>query len=89
MLLAALMMLQPAIGRFPFPADVFYGELATFVAWTMCLPLVAWDVFSRGRIHLATAIGVTVLAAEHLIRIAVWRTDAWHGFAGWIVAAVT
>jgi hypothetical protein len=89
MLLATLVMLQPAIGRFPFPTDVFYGELATVVAWAMCLPLVAWDVFSRGRIQWATAIGVTVLAAEQLIRIAVWRTDEWQMLAAWVVGALS
>jgi hypothetical protein len=89
MLLATVVMLQPAVGRLPFPPDVLYGELTTLIAWLFALPLVAWDLSSRGRIHPATAIGVTVLACEHVIRLAVWRTDAWHGFAAWLVAVLT
>jgi hypothetical protein len=89
MLLATVLLLQPAIGRLPLPPDALYGELATFVAWTLCLPLVAWDLFSLGRVHRATLIGVTVLAAEQFIRIAVWHTDEWHAVAAWLTAALT
>lgn len=81
MLLAAVLLLQPAVGRLPLPRDVLGGELAALLAWVMALPLVAWDVRSRGRVHAATAIGVTALAAEQLLRIATWRTDAWEALA--------
>ena len=44
------------------------------------------DLKSRGRIHRASLIGLAILGGEHLIRLAIWQTEAWHGFAGWLVA---
>jgi hypothetical protein len=85
MLVAAVQMLQPAVGRLPLPPDVLGGELGTLVAFLMVTPLIVWDLARRGRLHKATAIGVAILAGEQLFRIAVWRTQAWQGFAGWIV----
>jgi hypothetical protein len=89
MLLATILLLQAAIGRLPFPLDVLNGELPTLVGLAMSLPLVAWDLISRGRVHPATIFGVGLLAAEQVFRLLVWRSEAWHDFAGWIVAAVT
>jgi uncharacterized membrane protein YozB (DUF420 family) len=89
MLFATILLLQAAIGRLPFPPDVLYGEIPTIVAWSMSLTVVAWDLISRGRVHPATIFGAGLLAAEHVFRLLVWRSDAWHDFAGWIVAAVT
>lgn len=88
MLLATILMLQPAIGRMPMPATPLAGETGTLVAFLMVLPLIGWDLFQRGRLHKATMIGVAVLAAEQLLRMAVWRTDAWQSFAGWLVGVL-
>lgn len=85
MLLAAVQMLQPAVGRLPWP-PALGGELGTLAAFLMVLPLIAWDLSQRGRLHKATAIGVAVLGGEQLFRIAMWRTEAWQGFAAWLVA---
>lgn len=87
MLLATILMLQPAIGRMPWP-QALGGELGTLMAFLMVLPLIAWDLARRGRPHRATMIGVAVLAAEQLLRIALWRTEEWQAVAGWIVGAV-
>jgi hypothetical protein len=86
MLLATILMLQPAIGRMPWP-PALGGELGTLIAFAMVLPLIAWDLAQRGRPHRATTIGVAVLAAEQLLRIAVWRTEEWQAAAGWIAGA--
>jgi hypothetical protein len=87
MLLATILMLQPAIGRMPWP-PALDGELGTLMAFLMVLPLIAWDFVQRGRPHRATMIGVAVLAAEQLLRIALWRTEEWQAVAGWIVVAL-
>lgn len=87
MLLATILMLQPAIGRMPWP-PALGGELGTLMAFLMVLPLIAWDMVQRGRLHRATLIGVTVLGAEQLLRITVWRTEEWRAVAGWIAGAL-
>lgn len=88
MLLATVMMLQPAIGRMPVPG-LLNGEFGTLIAFLMVLPLVVWDFAQRGRLHPASAYGIVLLAAEHVLRLALWETAAWQSFAGWLVGALT
>jgi hypothetical protein len=87
MLLATLLMLQPAIGRMPMLLETPIGpELNALAAWACSFALVAWDLASRGRVHRVSAIGIAVLAAEQLVRLAIWRTQWWLDFAAWVVA---
>ncbi len=89
MLLATVLMLQPAIGRLPTLIATPIGpEFNALVAWAFSLALVAWDLASRGRVHRASVIGIAVLAGEQLFRLAIWRTEAWLAFAAWVVAAL-
>jgi hypothetical protein len=89
MLIATILMLQPGIGRLPIPETPVGPELLTLIAFLGVLPLWLWDLAQRGRIHKATAIGTAVLAGEQLFRMAVWRTEAWQSFAGWVVGALS
>lgn len=89
MLLGTCVLLQAALGRIHlFPPDFLAGEGMTLVAWLATFPLLIWDVATRGRPHVATLIGIGVLAAEQLLRLAVWNTDGWHAVARWIVSVV-
>lgn len=89
MLFATLLMLQPGIGRMPVLLETPIGpEFNTLAAWALSLTLIVWDLASRGRVHRASAIGVSVLAAEQIVRLAVWRTEWWQGFAGWLVGVL-
>jgi hypothetical protein len=90
MLCATLLMLQPGIGRIPLPSTtIFGGELTTLIAFLLATPLLAWDFVQRGRPHLATLIGLGALAAEQLVRLAIWRSEPWLEAAGFIVGALT
>ncbi|MGZ5988056.1 MAG: hypothetical protein ACXWLZ_03290 [Rhizomicrobium sp.] len=54
--------------------------------WTtvaLVLPLVAWDLYSRKRIHPATAIGAVALLVEGPLREMISHTHAWLAFAKW------
>jgi hypothetical protein len=89
MLLGTCVLLQAALGRFqPFPPDFLAGEGMTLIAWSLSLLLLGWDVASRGRPHVATLIGIGVLGAEQLLRLALWNTEGWHAVARWIVATL-
>ncbi len=81
MLLATIGMLQPAIGRMTFPFELLGPETNALVAFLMATPLIAWDAFQRRRIHPATMFGISILAAEQLIRVATWHTAGWQSFA--------
>jgi hypothetical protein len=49
MLCATLIMLQPSVGRMPFPSTtIFAGELTTLIAFLLATPLLAWDSCSAG-----------------------------------------
>jgi cation transport ATPase len=86
MLCATLIMLQPSVGRMPFPSTtIFAGELTTLIAFLLATPLLAWDLVQRGRPHMATLIGLGALAAEQLVKLAIWRTETWQEVAGLIV----
>jgi uncharacterized membrane protein YozB (DUF420 family) len=74
MLCATLIMLQPSVGRMPFPSTtIFAGELTTLIAFLLATPLLVWDYVQRGRPHTATLIGLGALAAEQLVKLTIWR----------------
>ena len=89
MLCATLLMLQPGVGRMPLPDTSLGMELGTLIAFLLATPLLAWDIVQRGRPHAATLIGLGALGAEQLVRLAIWRTEAWLDVAGFIVRGLT
>lgn len=81
MLILALLMLEPAIGRFPiFPPSFASQYIGAFLAWAMIVPLVLWDRRSRGDLHWMTMLGLLVTGAVLVLRFSVWTTVGWHGF---------
>lgn len=89
MLCATLLMLQPSIGRLPTIAQTPLGpEINVLVAWACSLALIAWDLASRGRVHWASGVGIGLLALDQVARVALWQTEGWRGFAGWLVGVL-
>ena len=81
MLVLALLMMEPAVGRFPiFPPGFFGQYAAAFVAWALILPLVVWDRRTRGDLHWVTMLGLFVTAAVLVLRFSIWMTAGWHDF---------
>lgn len=81
MLILALLMMEPAIGRFPIFQPSFIGQYAAaFIAWAMIVPLVIWDRRSRGELHWVTLLGLFVTSAVLLLRFSIWTTVGWHAF---------
>jgi hypothetical protein len=89
MLCATGIMLQPGVGRMEF-LPLFLGPETTAILAVLLLaiPLLAWDYAQRGRPHPASLIGLSVLAGQQLVRMAVWENPTWHAAAGWIVKAL-
>jgi uncharacterized membrane protein YozB (DUF420 family) len=82
MLLAALQMMEPAIGRLPLaPPGMGSQALASGLTWLTILPLVIWDRRSLGRVHAVTLLGAFVTGGALLLRYAVWQTEGWQKLA--------
>jgi hypothetical protein len=83
MLLAAMTMLMPAFARWPGDLIGKLGIVGVFaVGDAFLLPLAAWDLRSRGRLHPVTLWGGLALVASQPLRLAISGTAAWTAFAG-------
>jgi hypothetical protein len=90
MLLATIGLLDAAVIRWPF------GDMTAGVAgllWTrtdLCVdlflvPMIAWDLMSRGRVHRVTLFGGLAVIVTQPLRLMVSQTSAWVSLAGWAV----
>jgi hypothetical protein len=84
MVLATISILVAPIAGLPFRIlaagpPAFFGLTDLFL-----LPRVAYDLFSRGRIHRATAGGAIAILASQPLRLMLGGTPAWLAFATWL-----
>jgi hypothetical protein len=80
-ILATISILSAPIARLPFGIlqagpPAFFGLADAFL-----LPCVLYDLFSRGRVHSATAWGAIVIVASQPLRLMLGGTTLWHAFA--------
>jgi hypothetical protein len=82
MLLASINLITAAIARWPGANAVgpplFFGLTDLFL-----VPIVIWDLKSRGRVHPATLWGGLVTVVSQPLRLVVSGTPAWLAFARW------
>lgn len=91
MLLATICLLPPAVGRWPLPQAAYVvGVPASFFALAdlAIVPLIAWDLISRGRIHRATLWGGLAIVLSLPLRYAVVGTATWLAIADGAFALV-
>jgi hypothetical protein len=83
MILGTIAIAGPAINRWPFPQEI---RLPATMAVYSLLPLlvVAYDLWSRRRIHRSTAIATTLILTAMLTLVPVASLPIWHGFVAWI-----
>lgn len=78
MLGAMLLLMDPAIGRFPIVPPVLGGfAFLNLLAVATFIPLVVHDRRMLGRIHPATLLGLSLAVAMHLVRLAFLATGSW------------
>jgi hypothetical protein len=83
MLIAMIAILSPATGRIHWPAALM-GPVSDFVIPDLfLLPLIAWDLITRRRLHPATIFGGLLLIGSQVVRTVISGTDAWLQFAQW------
>lgn len=82
MLCAALLFMEPAIGRMPLAPPVLPGfAFLLFLALLTYVPLILWDRRSLGRLHWATKLGVGLAALHSVLVILALATPGWEKFA--------
>jgi len=88
MLLGSISLLEAAVARWPIdgllaPSFVPLFSGAELLTDLFLLPLVLWDLYSRGRLHPATLWGGLALIAAQPLRILLSQTEGWLAFARW------
>lgn len=87
MLLATIAILPPAIARWVLLLGL--GPPVVFAVATLFLvPLVVWDLKTRGRLHPVTLWGGLLLAVSGPLRLLISRTDGWLVVADGLVGLV-
>lgn len=85
MLLSTIAILPAAVARLPFAfvetggPFVFFGLSDLFI-----LPLLVFDIITRGRPHRATLLGGAFIVISHPLRMVIGGTQVWLAFATWI-----
>jgi len=84
MLVATIALLDAAIGRWPIAFIQHHPFWVTVLCTYAFLGLlVAYDVWSTGRLHRATIWAAAFLIAVQQVRVPLGQTVAWHAFATW------
>lgn len=86
MLLASIVMLQAAVARWPFAfltaaSPIPLLEVPILVTDVFLVPLIAWDVASRGRLPPVTLWGTLTILTTQAVRMPLASTTAWQAFA--------
>jgi hypothetical protein len=85
MLLATITLLPAAVARIPLHfietggPFIFYGLTDLFI-----IPMLVYDLATRGRPHRATVLGGALLVISHPLRMIIGTTNAWIAFATWL-----
>lgn len=88
MLIASISLLAAALARWPVLHGM--GPMAFFGATDLFLiPLIVWDLKSRGRLHPATIWAGSLLVLSQPLRLALAGTALWMSFARWAVGLVS
>jgi hypothetical protein len=87
MLLATIAVLPPAIARWVLLLGL--GPPVVFAVATLLLvPIVAWDLKTRQRLHPVTLWGGLLLVVSGPLRLALAQTDGWLVLSNWMVGLV-
>jgi hypothetical protein len=90
MLLATVQIVGAAISRWPFDFVMQPLPIPGLMGMDLCVdlflvPLLVWDVASRGRPHPVTLVGGAVVVASAPAFFFLSQTQGWLRFAGWAV----
>ena len=85
MLLSTIAILPAAVARLPIGFIETGGPLVFFgLSDLFILPMIVFDIITRGRPHRATLLGGALIVISHPLRMVIGGTQAWLAFATWI-----
>ncbi|HEY5839751.1 MAG TPA: hypothetical protein VIT19_12000 [Pyrinomonadaceae bacterium] len=85
MLLSTIAILPAAVARLPFSFIETGGPLVFFgLSDLFILPMLVFDIITRGHPHRATLLGGALIVISHPLRMVIGGTQAWLAFATWI-----
>jgi hypothetical protein len=84
MILATVALMGPALARWPF-AFVFSSDFVFFgILDTIPIFLIAFDLWSRRRIHRVTILGTLLLFVMQFSMRPIGHSAFWHQFTVWV-----
>ena len=87
MLVIAIGLLPPALGRFPINGIQSLGPLFFFGVPTLLMIFaIAYDRFQNGKFNKVLIYASLFLIASYPLRILISGTDAWLAFANWLIS---
>jgi hypothetical protein len=87
MLLTVINFLPPAIARFPGDLTNTYGPLWFYgVPTVLTIALIALDTWYNRKLNKVFLFAGVFLVASLWLRLPLSTTDAWRGFAEWLVS---
>jgi len=87
MLFATLNILEAAIARIPLAIIYENFPFSNFLASDLfVVAIITWDLVTLGRLHRITIIATVLTLVVQFGRFLVMETDAWVGFANWMMA---
>ncbi len=89
-LIGSISILAAALARWPIGLTAMTSpvpgiQVPDLVLDLFLLPLIAWDLTTRGRLHPATLWGGLLLVATQPLKWMLAGTASWQGFAGWLI----
>jgi hypothetical protein len=85
-LLSTIALMDAPTGRPPFAAITARPHLDVVFCWFFLLLLLAYDLWSKGKVQRATIWGGAAMVLVELVRVPLGMTPAWHTFAAWVQA---
>jgi hypothetical protein len=80
MLIAMVDMVRPSLGRL-LPLAHAPGPVPLLAPLLLLIPLVVFDLRTRGKVHPATLVGSLLVAGVTILTLASWQTSVWMAFA--------
>jgi len=82
-LIATIALMDAPTGRPPFAAITNHQYLDSIFCVAFLLLLVAYDLWSRHKVHRATVLGGLLMVVIYLSRVPIGMSAGWHSFATW------
>ena len=90
MLFATINIIEAALARIPLAIVYDNFPMSTFLlSDVFILPIILWDLVTLRRLHWVTIWATVLTIAFQVLRFVIAETEAWLGFARWLIGLVS